>query len=356
MESFVMPLLSIEFPSWLKPEIIPGFPVRWYGLMYIFAFATAYIVYRVQVKERNFPMTDDSLSTLFFWGILGLLLGARLFSTIIYETSDLYRREPWLIFWPFRNGRFTGLQGMSYHGGVFGGWLGVLLFAKIKKYSFREITDMFVAAIPLGYTFGRIGNFINGELYGRVTTMPWGMVFPSAAKHPASASWVQEVAEKTGTEITGAMVNLPRHPSQLYEAFFEGLVLWAIIWLLRNRKPFKGFLIGLYIAGYGLIRFIIEYFREPDADLGYRIEFVKSALPQAYAHPLFSFSTGQILCFIMIVIGVTWLIVASRLPNREPIRIYTDGDNESDNKRNIVSEEEKAKEHNKRRNLRKKLK
>jgi len=346
-------LLSIDFPSWLKPEIIPGLPVRWYGLMYIFAFATAFLMYRRQVKERKFPMSEDDLSSLFFWGILGLLLGARLFSTIIYETSDIYRRQPWLIFWPFRNGRFTGLQGMSYHGGAFGGLLSVIIYAKVKKLSFRELGDMFAAAIPLGFTFGRIGNFINAELYGRATTSPLGVIFPNAKRLPAGELWVQEIAEKTGTEITGALVNLPRHPSQLYEAFFEGIVLWAIIWFFRNRKPFKGFLVGLYFLGYGVFRFIIEYFREPDADLGYRIEFVKTTLPTAYAHPIFSFSTGQVLCFWMIVFGIVWLIAASRFKDREPIRVY---DEESMNKIKSVSPEEQAKERNKRRKLRKKLK
>ena len=351
MESLFLPLLAIDYPSWLKPEIIPGFPVRWYGLMYIFAFGTAFLVYRKQVKERNFPMTDDDLSSLFFWGILGLLLGARLFSTIIYETSDIYRRQPWLIFWPFRNGRFTGLQGMSYHGGAFCGLLAVVLFAKARRFCFREIVDMFAVAVPLGFTFGRIGNFINAELYGRATTSPLGMIFPNAKSLPASETWVQEIAEKTNTAITGAYINLPRHPSQLYEALFEGLVLWGILWFLRNRKPFKGFMLGMYFLGYGFFRFIIEYFREPDTDLGYRIEFVKTALPTAYVHPLLSFSTGQILCFLMIMFGVIWLIIASRLPNKEPVRVYS-----GETAPSPVNKEEAAKERNKRRKLRKKLK
>jgi len=346
--------LPVYFPSWLKPEVIPGLPVRWYGLMYIFAFATAYLVYRKQIKERNFPMSADDLSGLFSWSILGLILGARLFSTLIYETTDIYLRQPWLIFWPFRNGKFTGLQGMSYHGGAFMGFLSAVIFAKVKKFNFREIADMFAAAVPLGFTFGRIGNFINAELYGRATAGPFGMIFPDAKPLPAGESWVIDIAEKTGVEITGAMVNLPRHPSQLYEAFFEGIVLWAIIWFFRNRKPFKGFLIGLYFLGYGLFRFIIEYFREPDADLGYRIEFVKTTLPTAYAHPLFSFSTGQILCFIMILFGVIWLIAASLLPDREAIRIYNIEEKNVKIKRE--KSKEAAKERNKRRKLRKKLK
>ena len=329
-------------------------PFRWYGLMYIFAFATAFLVYRRQVKERRFPMSEDQLYSLFTWGILGLLIGARLFSTLVYETSDIYLRKPWLIIWPFRNGHFTGLMGMSYHGGAIGGLLAVILFAKVKRFSFREIGDMYAASIPLGYTFGRLGNFINAELYGRVTTGPMGMVFPEQSTRllQASEQWVREAAEKTGSVISGGLVNLPRHPSQLYEMIFEGIVLWAIIWFFRNRKPFKGFLIGLYFLGYGIIRFFIEYFREPDEDLGYRIEFVKSNLSPAFTHPPFSFSTGQILCFGMIAFGIVWLIICSRLPGRETVRVYSES---GDKKVNAKTEAEKASERNKRRNLRKKL-
>jgi len=336
-----MPLL-ITFPSWLKPEIIPGLPVRWYGLMYILAFGTAFFLYRKQIKEKNFPMSDDDLSSLFFWGIISLLAGARLFSTLIYHGDSTYWLKPWLIFWPFHDGKFTGLQGMSYHGGALFGVLSVVIFAKVKRISFREISDMFAASVPLGYTFGRLGNFINAELYGRVTTSPLGMIFPNAAPLPVKEDWVREAAEKTGVALKGAYINLPRHPSQLYEMLFEGIVLWAIIWILRNRKPFKGFLVGLYFLGYGFFRFIIEYFREPDSHLGYPLEFVKSALPTAYSHPLLSFSTGQIFCFLMILFGVIWMFIASRLPDE-------------DEKEDISARDESSSERNKRRKLRKKL-
>jgi phosphatidylglycerol:prolipoprotein diacylglycerol transferase len=292
--------------------------------MYMVAFTIAFFLYRKQVRERNFPMKEEGLSALFFWCILALIVGARVFATIVYETSDLYRREPWLVFWPFRNGRFTGLQGMSYHGGFIGGCLGILIYSRIKGFDYREIGDMYAASIPLGYTFGRLGNFINGELYGRVTTVPWGMVFPQAPGFSARELWVREAAERAAIPIPSpeALLNLPRHPSQLYEAFFEGVVLWLIIWLVRNRKPFKGFLIGLYFMGYGFFRILIEYFREPDAALGYRIEFIRNELPLALAHPPLSFSTGQILSFGMVLLGGLWLIIASRLPNREPVRRY----------------------------------
>ena len=317
--------------------------MRWYGLMYVVAFGIAYYLYRKQIKERNFPMSEDDLSSMFVWGIIALIAGARLFSTLIYHGDSTYWLKPWLIFWPFDGyGRFTGLQGMSYHGGALFGLLSIIIFARVKRIDFREIADMFAASVPLGYTFGRLGNFINAELYGRVTTGPLGMIFPDAAPLPTNESWVREAAEKTGIALKGDFVNLPRHPSQIYEMLFEGVILWAIIWFFRNRKPFKGFLVGLYFLGYGLFRFIIEYFREPDSHLGYRLEFVKSTMPTAYSHPLLSFSTGQIFCFLMILGGIIWMIIASRLPEEYVIKSDTD-------------KEESSSERNRQRKLRKKL-
>jgi phosphatidylglycerol:prolipoprotein diacylglycerol transferase len=325
--------------------------------MYVFAFGTAFLLYRRQVRERNFPMTEDQLSGMFLWCILGLVLGARIFATIVYETSDIYRRQPWLVFWPFRDGRFTGLMGMSYHGGVIGGMLGILTYSAAKRFDWREIGDMYAGSIPLGYTFGRLGNFINGELYGRVTTGPLGMIFPQARPLPAADQWVREAAEQTGVAVPSlnSLVNLPRHPSQLYEAFFEGIVLWAIIWLLRNRKPFKGFLISIYLMGYGFFRFLIEYYREPDEDLGYRIEFIKNELPAALAHPPLSFSTGQILSFGMILLGLVWLVVASRLPNREAMARYPGNAGAGTAASDPADKAARDAERNRRRKLRKKL-
>ncbi|MDR3138709.1 MAG: prolipoprotein diacylglyceryl transferase [Treponema sp.] len=344
-------LLTIPFPSWLSPEIIPGLPFRWYGLMYLLAFGTAFLLYRRQVRERHFPMGEEELSGLFFWGILALLMGARLVATLVYETSNIYLRRPYLIFWPFRDGKFTGLQGMSYHGGVIGGIAAILLYSRFKRFDYREIGDMFAASIPLGYTFGRLGNFINAELYGRVNTGPLGMVFPHAQELSASEPWVRDAAERAGISLSGAMVNLPRHPSQLYEALFEGVILWLIIWFWRDKKPFKGFLLCLYLWGYGLFRFFIEYFREPDADLGYRIELVPHNIPVALGHPWSSFSTGQIFCFLMILLGVLWFIIASRLPDREPVRLYPDSGALPPG----ISPGEKESARKRRRRLRKKL-
>jgi phosphatidylglycerol:prolipoprotein diacylglycerol transferase len=348
-------LLAIQFPSWLKPEIIPGLPVRWYGFMYIVAFGIAFLLYRHQVRERKFPMTEDDLSGLFVWGILALVLGARIFSTLVYEQDDIYRKAPWLIFWPFRDGAFIGFQGMSYHGGVIGGITAILVYSARKKFDYREIGDMFAASIPLGYTFGRLGNFINGELYGRITASPLGMIFPNGgiSQRDRNFDVLRAGAEKLGLPVDlspGGILNLPRHPSQLYEAFFEGIFLWAVIWFFRNRKPFKGFLITLYLSGYGLVRFFIEYFREPDASLGYRIQLVENELPPALSHPLLCFSTGQILSFIMILLGLGWAFVAMGLPNREPVRVYPAAGTPP-----LVSVEEKKQARNSRRKLRRRI-
>lgn len=314
--------LAINYPSWITPEIFPGFALlRWYGLMYIFSFATAFLLFRLQVKKGELQkaegltiqLTDDDVISFFTWGILGLLIGARVFATLVYDTTGIYAHKPWLIFWPIsESGGWSGLQGMSYHGGFVGGFLGMLFWCIKYKHNFLAWCDTMAASIPLGYTFGRLGNFLNGELYGRVTTNPAGMIFPQAARFPLSQEWVRTTVEKIGLSIpSGAvMVNLPRHPSQLYEALFEGLILWLVIWFVfRTRKPFNGFLTGIYTIGYGLVRFVIEYFREPDADIGYRITASGSTAPTYLNESLLNISTGQILCALMILGGTVFLII-----------------------------------------------
>ena len=181
--------LYITYPSWIQPQIFPGVKflglLRWYGLMYAVAFAIAYFLLKKVAKEgaldsKNYKVKEDDIYSFIFTGIVFLLLGARIFSTLIYDTSINYYKKPWLIFWPFYNGKFTGFEGMSYHGGFVGGIIGMIVWCKRHKVSFLKWSDAMVCAIPLGYTFGRIGNFLNGELYGRITTMPWGVVFPHA--------------------------------------------------------------------------------------------------------------------------------------------------------------------------------
>jgi len=315
-----MSFLYLQYPNWLHAQIFPSLKflglLRWYGLMYVFAFMTAYLILKQEAKEgdlntENYKITDDDLFSFIATGIIFLLVGARIFSTLVYDTSGYYWKKPWLIFWPFQNGKFTGLAGMSYHGGFIGGFLGMLVWCKVHKQPFWKWCDAMGVAIPLGYTFGRLGNFCNGELFGRITTAPWGMVFPGAERFSAKIPWVQEFCAQIGMNTDGAvLVNLPRHPSQLYEAFFEGIVLFLILWFTRKHKKFDGQMSAMYTGGYGFFRFFIEYFREPDADLGFRI--AKDASAPIYKNTsLLNFSTGQIFCFVMMVASLAVIIVLS---------------------------------------------
>lgn len=313
--------LYIPFPEWISPVVIPGLPFRWYGLMYLVAFAVAYLLTRYQIRERRLPIDQEDLSNLFFYAILGLLLGARIFATTIYDPTGFYIRKPWLIFWPFdEEMRFTGLQGMSFHGGVAGAAVAILIYCKVKKLDLLEVGDLMVTAIPLGYTFGRIGNFINGELYGRITSVSWGVLFPQAERVPTSHPAVQRVANEVGIEIgNAAFVNLPRHPSQLYEAFLEGVVLWAVMWLVfRNRRPFKGFMVGVFFIGYSIARFIAEYFRQPDPGLDFVVQLGPADNPRWLLSSLLNLTTGQVLSVIMILAGFGLLVWFRALARRQP--------------------------------------
>lgn len=310
--------LFAHFPSFLKPEIIPGLPIRWYGFMYLIAFGITFLIVRLQVRERKLQVESDIVVNLFFWGIVGLLVGSRVFAVTIYDSTGYYARNPLQIIIPFVriNGRivYTGLQGMSYHGGFTGAIISIVIYCKVKKLDILDWGDMIIAGVPLGYTFGRIGNFINGELYGRITTVAWGIIFPGAQTFPARETWVQDFAERIGMDVSASeMVNFPRHPSQLYEAFFEGIFLWLILWLfVRKKRSFKGMVLASYVIGYGIVRFFIEYVREPDIGIGYPIRFVHVDNPVFQFTP-WNFTTGQILCFLMIVGGLISMVVFRRI-------------------------------------------
>ncbi len=262
----------IEFwqhiPEHIKPYIIQigQFQVRYYGLMYIIAFSVLYFLsfYRMKTEDYDYPKT--AVENYFVWAILGLMIGARL-GYVIFYNLNYYMSYPLEIFFPFSFSggfHFTGLAGMSYHGGLIGVITSSVLFCNNYKIEFWKFGDFLIPSIPLGYTFGRIGNFINGELYGRATTVPWGMYFP--------------------LDTSGQL----RHPSQLYEAFLEGILLFIILWSIRRKKVFDGFFFSLYIIGYGAVRFFIEFLREPDPQIGYLFGII---------------SLGQILCLCMIVTG-----------------------------------------------------
>lgn len=312
--------LYCNFPNWIKPEVFSFLPVRWYAVMYIVAFAIAYALLRYQCKHDKVlnSMDSDTCMDMFLYCVIGLILGARIFSTLLYNGNWYYWTHPWMIFWPFYKGRFIGLPGMSYHGGLVGAFVGAAIFAKKKKIKLAEICDAIMTAVPLGYTFGRLGNFINGELWGRCTGSSYGMIFPDAPTFPTTLDWVREAADKAGISYKfGEWINLPRHPSQLYEALGEGIILFFIMWFVvrpiarkSSLKPRCGFSSGCYLVGYGLTRFIIEYFREPDSQLGFIIAWGKEVEPTALFKSVFNISMGQILCFLMIAAGIIFILIS----------------------------------------------
>ena len=235
--------------------------LRWYGLMYVLGFAACYILVRYQLKERSFPELQENFENLNIALIISMIIGSRLGYVLFYNPA-YYLSHPLEI-------AATWSGGMSFHGGTIGLVVGGWWYARKKKIPFFKAADIYMVTIPIGLGLGRLGNFINGELFGRPSELPWAMVFPGGGP-------------------------LPRHPSQLYEAFFEGLVLFVLLWALRHR-PYQGFrlwphgsLLALFFISYGILRFLIEFTREPDAQIGL-IGF---------------FSMGQILCCIMIVAGV----------------------------------------------------
>ncbi len=313
----------IAYPAWISPYVINSLPIRWYSMMYIVAFGVTYFLFIHQRNRDKIKITNDDTVTLFLYAITGLIIGARLFSSLLYEGSAYYWLHPWLIFWPFQNGVFVGLPGMSYHGGLVGAVVGTYLFSRKYKFSFLHIGDILVTAIPLGYTAGRLGNFINGELWGRVTTVPWGMVFPSSSRFSTKIGWVREFADSIGMNYQiGDLISLPRHPSQLYEALFEGIILFLIMYfIIQPRRKWNGFSIAWYLIGYGVIRFIIEYVRQPDSQLGYIINGQGESTSIEFFQSLLNISMGQILSLIMIASGILLFPLSKKIHLREQERL-----------------------------------
>ena len=225
------------------PEIDPillhlgPLKIRWYGLMYVLGFIASYLLVKKQIGESGFKRLGQHFENLNIVLILSLVVGGRL-GYVLFYNLPYYLEHPLEI-------PATWSGGMSFHGAAIGLFIGGFIFCRLKHLEFWATADMYVVTIPIGLALGRLGNFINGELFGRPTDLPWGMVFPAG----------------------GIMA---RHPSQLYEALLEGLVLFIILWSQR-KKPWQtsprwchGSLTALFLVGYGFFRFFIEFFREPD--------------------------------------------------------------------------------------------
>ncbi|MDE6886508.1 MAG: prolipoprotein diacylglyceryl transferase [Helicobacteraceae bacterium] len=247
-----------------------GINVYWYGIAYALALIVGLGAVKYFIKKDKYPIDDKLLESFFIYAEIGIILGARLGYILIYDQNTMYYlTHPWEIFNPFVNGKFVGISGMSYHGAVVGFILGTYICAVRNKKSILLLMDSVAVALPLGYILGRIGNFLNQELVGRETNLPIGIL------------------------VNGKLL----HPSQLYEAFLEGLCIFLILYFTRAKMKFQGELIGYYMLLYSIARFVVEFFREADSQMGY----------------FSGISMGQILSIITFLISIIFLIVVRKM-------------------------------------------
>jgi len=253
----------------IQPSINPvvmslGFiDIRWYSLAYIFAFILGSVIIKRLNSGSYRLLSDDKIDKFFIWAIIGVIIGGRTGYVLFYQTNLFFTKPTYILeIW---NG------GMSFHGGLIGMILSIYLFSLKYKIQFFYLSDLVSLVAPIGLFLGRISNFINTELYGRVTDFPLAIIYPLIDKNP-------------------------RHPSQLYEAFFEGIILFIILLYYFSKKPKKyniGNISGLFLIFYSIFRFLIEYLREPDYHLGLIFYY---------------FSMGQLLCIPFLLAGI-WILV-----------------------------------------------
>ncbi len=278
--------------------------IRWYGLMYLLAFALGVMILRIRLKQPQIAgqhWTTKDIDDVLFYAVLGVILGGRIGYVLFYK-ADYYLAHPLDVFKVWEGG-------MSFHGGFLGVTLAMILFSYSRKRPWLQVTDYIAPAVPLGLAAGRLGNFINGELWGRVTSpdAPWAMLFPEAAgedrlwmlNHPSEAASMGLVSVYEKTHGL-----LPRHPSELYEMALEGAVLFVVMWLFSRKPRPMGAISGLFVMGYGIARSLVEFTRQPDDFLGLLA---------------LGLSMGQWLSIPMILFGAGLMIWAYKRRASQPV-------------------------------------
>lgn len=268
--------------------------VHWYGVMYLVAFALAWWLGRRRVRAGRLPgVGPEAFGDLLFYGMLGVILGGRIGYVLFYAFGD-FLRDPVLLL-------RIGEGGMSFHGGLIGVLVACALWARRQRLHFFDVMDFAAPLVPAGLGVGRLGNWIGGELWGRLTDAPWGVVFRNSL--PAQYQALDPGALRE-LHASGALEAFARHPSQLYQAFLEGVVLFGLVWWFSSRPRPRYAVSGLFALGYGLFRFLVEFVRQPDAHLGYLA---------------FGWVTmGQVLSLPLILIGLFWLWCSRRAPTLQP--------------------------------------
>lgn len=258
--------MVIPYPR-IPPAIVSIGPIaiRWYSVMYVVGYVLGYRLVLRRIHTGRSSLSSADLDNLIWYLVAGMLIGARLVYVLVYGRAE-YSAHPWEAFAVWRGG-------LSFHGAIAGMTVAIAFFTRRYRHSILEVTDLVALCGAPGLFFGRLGNFINGELYGRPTNVPWAMIFPADPLH------------------------VPRHPSQLYEAFAEGVLLSALLWWIDGLARARGYnrrglVTALFLVGYAIARFALEFTRQPDAQLGLVVG------------PL---SMGQVLSTIMLCVGLTLL-------------------------------------------------
>ncbi len=256
----------ILYPN-INPIALQLGPIKvyWYGLMYVIGFLAAWLLGVWRAGRPDSGWTKEQVGDIIFYCALGVIIGGRIGYMLFYAWPELVQ-DPLSLFKIWQGG-------MSFHGGLLGVIVSIGWFGKRRQKPFFAVADFIIPLVPIGLAAGRLGNFINGELWGRVTDVPWGMVFPRGG-------------------------SAPRHPSQLYEFFLEGVVLFILLWWFSAKPRPRMAVSGLFLLGYGVFRFFVEFFRQPDIQMGY---------------VAFGWMTkGQLLCIPMIIAGLAFLVFAYR--------------------------------------------
>lgn len=252
-------------PITLGDMTIGPFNVHWYGIMYLLAFASAWLLALYRAKAQGTVINKTQVENLITYGAFGVILGGR-FGYVIFYSFDQWMADPLLLLRVWEGG-------MSFHGGLIGVIVAMLIYSYRINRSFISVMDFVAPIVPLGLGFGRLGNFIGQELWGRISDVPWAMVFPKALPE-----------------------GVARHPSQLYQAFFEGLVLFIIVFWFSSKPRPRGAVSGVFLIGYSIFRFSVEFVREPDQGIGFDL--------------MGWMTRGQLLCVPMFLLGLGLLIYA----------------------------------------------
>jgi len=270
--------------------------VHWYGIMYAIAFGLFWFLGERRRRAGRLPVGPTAFSDLAFYGMLGVILGGRLGYVLFYGTEELLK-DPLSIVRVWEGG-------MSFHGGLLGVLIASWIWSRRHHLHYFDVMDFVAPLVPIGLGVGRFGNLIGGELWGRQTDVSWGMIFPRALEHAG-----QSIEQLKAMAAAGQLSAEVRHPSQLYQMVLEGVVMFGILFIV-SMKPRRRYLIsGLFAVLYGALRFVVEFVREPDSQLGY--------LAWGWL------TMGQLLSLPLIVVGLVWIVMSRRAPILEP-RIVDD--------------------------------